>query len=139
MRGQQVAYAAHSGGRMAAEGLQHLLSSAPPPPPPAAGVLCLRSGARCAATRCGTMMRWRHHIACMHACRAGARLTAFELVHDGLPATLICDSAAASLMAGGRVDAVVVGADRCAQAGTRAPACASAQQRGFMFPLGTDV
>jgi 5-methylthioribose kinase len=43
---------------------------------------------------------------------AGARLTAFELVHDGLPATLICDSAAAALMAAGRVDAVVVGADR---------------------------
>lgn len=42
----------------------------------------------------------------------GARLTAFELVHDGLPATLICDSAAASLMASGKVDAVVVGADR---------------------------
>jgi methylthioribose-1-phosphate isomerase len=33
-------------------------------------------------------------------------------VHDGLPATLIADSAAASLMAAGRVDAVVVGADR---------------------------
>jgi methylthioribose-1-phosphate isomerase len=33
----------------------------------------------------------------------GARLTAFELVHDGLPATLICDSAAAALMAQGQV------------------------------------
>ncbi|MEW5314754.1 MAG: hypothetical protein WDW38_006225 [Sanguina aurantia] len=42
----------------------------------------------------------------------GARLTAFELVHDGLPATLIIDSAAAALMASGLVDAVVVGADR---------------------------
>ncbi|KIZ04682.1 isopentenyl-diphosphate Delta-isomerase [Monoraphidium neglectum] len=42
----------------------------------------------------------------------GARLTAFELVHDGLPATLICDSAAAALMGAGDVDAVVVGADR---------------------------
>lgn len=42
----------------------------------------------------------------------GARLTAFELVHDGLPATLICDSAAAALMGRGDVDAVVVGADR---------------------------
>lgn len=44
--------------------------------------------------------------------RPGARLTAFELVHDGLPATLLVDSAAAALMAAGRVDAVVVGADR---------------------------
>ncbi|GLC47857.1 hypothetical protein PLESTB_000033000 [Pleodorina starrii] len=42
----------------------------------------------------------------------GARLTAFELAHDRLPATLICDSAAAALMASGQVDAVVVGADR---------------------------
>ncbi|KAJ9505804.1 hypothetical protein QJQ45_029236, partial [Haematococcus lacustris] len=42
----------------------------------------------------------------------GARLTAFELVHDGLPATLVCDSATAHLMSSGQVDAVVVGADR---------------------------
>jgi hypothetical protein len=47
----------------------------------------------------------------------GARLTAYELAHDGLPATLICDSAAAALMAAGRVDAVVVGADRIAANG----------------------
>lgn len=50
-------------------------------------------------------------------CPQGARLTAYELVHDGLPATLICDSAAAALMAAGRVDAVVVGADRIAANG----------------------
>lgn len=42
----------------------------------------------------------------------GARLTAFELVAEGMPATLIVDSAAAALLASGRVDAVVVGADR---------------------------
>ena len=42
----------------------------------------------------------------------GARLTAFELVYEGIPATLICDSAAASFMASGKIDAVVVGADR---------------------------
>lgn len=42
----------------------------------------------------------------------GARLTAFELVHDGLPATLLVDSAAATAMAQGKIDAVVVGADR---------------------------
>jgi len=42
----------------------------------------------------------------------GARLTAFELAHDKLPATLICDSAAAALMSQRQVDAVVVGADR---------------------------
>lgn len=43
---------------------------------------------------------------------AGARLTAFELVHDGIPATLVCDSATCYLMSSGQVDAVVVGADR---------------------------
>jgi len=50
----------------------------------------------------------------------GARLTAFELVTDGLPSTLICDSAAAALMAEGNVDAVVVGADRIAANGDTA-------------------
>lgn len=50
----------------------------------------------------------------------GARLTAYELVHDGLPATLICDSAAAALMAQGKVDAIVVGADRVAANGDTA-------------------
>lgn len=50
----------------------------------------------------------------------GARLTAYELTHDGLPSTLICDSAAAALMASGKVDAVVVGADRVAANGDTA-------------------
>ncbi|KAL3701364.1 hypothetical protein R1sor_019386 [Riccia sorocarpa] len=42
----------------------------------------------------------------------GSRLTAYELVHDKIPSVLIADSAVASLIASGRVDAVVVGADR---------------------------
>ncbi|CAN1251592.1 Methylthioribose-1-phosphate isomerase, partial [Linum perenne] len=42
----------------------------------------------------------------------GSRLTAFELVHEKIPATLIADSAAAALMKEGRVNAVIVGADR---------------------------
>lgn len=42
----------------------------------------------------------------------GSRLTAYELLHDCIPATLICDSMVAALMATRRVDAVVVGADR---------------------------
>jgi 5-methylthioribose kinase len=50
----------------------------------------------------------------------GARLTAFELSHDCLPATLICDSAAAAAMALGKIDAVVVGADRVAANGDTA-------------------
>lgn len=49
----------------------------------------------------------------------GARLTAWELEQDNIPATLITDSMAAMLMAKGLVDAVVVGADRiCANGDT---------------------
>ncbi|XP_015889054.1 methylthioribose-1-phosphate isomerase [Ziziphus jujuba] len=50
----------------------------------------------------------------------GSRLTAFELVHDNIPATLIADSGAAALMKDGRVNAVVVGADRVAANGDTA-------------------
>jgi methylthioribose-1-phosphate isomerase len=49
----------------------------------------------------------------------GARLTALELLHAGVPVTLCCDSAAASLMSRGKVQAVIVGADRiCANGDT---------------------
>lgn len=47
----------------------------------------------------------------------GSRLTAYELVHDNIDATLIADSAAAALMKDGNVNAVVVGADRVAANG----------------------
>jgi methylthioribose-1-phosphate isomerase len=47
----------------------------------------------------------------------GSRLTAWELQRAGIPMTLVADTAAGSLMAGGRVDAVVVGADRIAANG----------------------
>ncbi|GLT98801.1 hypothetical protein SLE2022_162810 [Rubroshorea leprosula] len=50
----------------------------------------------------------------------GSRLTAFELVHENIPATLIADSAAAALMKDGRVSAVIVGADRVASNGDTA-------------------
>ncbi|CAA0810952.1 Methylthioribose-1-phosphate isomerase [Striga hermonthica] len=50
----------------------------------------------------------------------GSRLTAFELVHENIPATLIADSAAAALMKAGRVSAVIVGADRVAANGDTA-------------------
>ena len=42
----------------------------------------------------------------------GARLTAWELQHDGIPVTLQCEGAAASLMRSGQVGWVIVGADR---------------------------
>ena len=47
----------------------------------------------------------------------GARLTAWELHRLGIPATLVVDAMAGSLMAGGEVDVVVVGADRIAANG----------------------
>jgi methylthioribose-1-phosphate isomerase len=50
----------------------------------------------------------------------GARLTAWELQHRGIPATLICDSMAAQVMREGRVQAVVTGADRIAANGDTA-------------------
>jgi methylthioribose-1-phosphate isomerase len=47
----------------------------------------------------------------------GARLTAWELMADHIPTTVICDNMAASLMRAGRIQAVVVGADRIAANG----------------------
>jgi len=47
----------------------------------------------------------------------GARLTAWECQQEDIPCTLVTDSTAASLMAAGKVDAVVVGADRVAANG----------------------
>lgn len=48
----------------------------------------------------------------------GARLTAWELSRLDVPFTLIADAAAASLMAGGKVDLVITGADRIASDGS---------------------
>lgn len=42
----------------------------------------------------------------------GARLTAYELVHDKIPATLICDDMVAAVLKTKKITAVVVGADR---------------------------
>jgi len=50
----------------------------------------------------------------------GARLTAWELLQDGIPVTLLPDAAAASLLSSGRIGCVVVGADRIARNGDTA-------------------
>lgn len=50
----------------------------------------------------------------------GARLTAWELLQEGIPATLIADSVAATLMRDGKISLVVVGADRIAANGDSA-------------------
>jgi methylthioribose-1-phosphate isomerase len=59
-----------------------------------------------------------HVIACeTRPVLQGARLTAWELLRHGIPATLITDNAAAAFMAGREVDRVIVGADRVAANG----------------------
>lgn len=47
----------------------------------------------------------------------GARLTTWELMRAGIDVTLICDGAAAHMMAEGAIDLVIVGADRVAANG----------------------
>jgi methylthioribose-1-phosphate isomerase len=50
----------------------------------------------------------------------GARLTAWELMKDNIPTTVLCDNMSAHLMSKGRIQAVVVGADRIAANGDTA-------------------
>jgi methylthioribose-1-phosphate isomerase len=47
----------------------------------------------------------------------GARLTVWELLHDGIPTTLITDNMAGHFLHSGRIGCVVVGADRIAANG----------------------
>lgn len=50
----------------------------------------------------------------------GMKLTAWELSQDGIPVTIIADNMAASLMRQGKIDVVIVGADRIAANGDAA-------------------
>lgn len=69
----------------------------------------------------------------------GARLTAWELVQEGIPVTLISDGACAHLMKEGKVDWVIVGSDRIAGNGDVAnkigtyTAAVAAQHHGVQF------
>jgi methylthioribose-1-phosphate isomerase len=47
----------------------------------------------------------------------GSRLTAYELHENHVPVTVLCDSMAATVMSQGKLDAVIVGADRIAANG----------------------
>ncbi|KAM0844363.1 hypothetical protein ACQ4PT_057103 [Festuca glaucescens] len=75
----------------------------------------------------------------------GSRLTAFELVHEKIPATLIADSAAAALMNNGQVQAVIVGADHIAANGDTANKIGtynlsiSAKHHGVQFYVAAPV
>ncbi|MBI4970259.1 MAG: S-methyl-5-thioribose-1-phosphate isomerase [Candidatus Omnitrophica bacterium] len=50
----------------------------------------------------------------------GARLTAWELMQNGVPVTVICDNMAGSVMAKGKINKIIVGADRIAANGDTA-------------------
>ncbi|MCI8388597.1 MAG: S-methyl-5-thioribose-1-phosphate isomerase [Clostridiales bacterium] len=50
----------------------------------------------------------------------GMRLSAFELAANGIDTTVICDNMVSSLMSQGKIDAVIVGADRIAANGDTA-------------------
>jgi methylthioribose-1-phosphate isomerase len=50
----------------------------------------------------------------------GARLTAWELLQEGIDVTLICDNTAAVLMRQGKINHAIVGADRIARNGDTA-------------------
>ncbi len=89
-------------------------------------------------------------LARLYACEArpvlqGARLTAWEALKDGIPVTLLADSAAATLLARGGVDGVVVGADRIAADGSTAnkigtyPLAVLAQRHGVPFVVAAPV
>ena len=77
----------------------------------------------------------------------GARLTAWELVQEGIPCTLVTDNMAGHLMSRGEVDVIVVGADRIAANGDTAnkigtyPLAVLAKRHGIPFyvvaPLST--
>lgn len=69
----------------------------------------------------------------------GARLTAWELLEEGIPVTLIPDVAAATLLRNGEIGAVVVGSDRIAANGDVAnkigtyPLALAARAHGIPF------
>jgi methylthioribose-1-phosphate isomerase len=75
----------------------------------------------------------------------GARLTAWELRQAGIPHRVVADSAAGSLMAQGRVDRVIVGADRIAANGDVAnkvgtyPLAVVADRHGVPFYVAAPV
>jgi methylthioribose-1-phosphate isomerase len=75
----------------------------------------------------------------------GARLTAWELVQRGMNVTLICDSAAAMVMRQGKINGVIVGADRIAANGDTANkigtygVAVSAKAHGIPFYVAAPV
>jgi len=99
--------------------------------PPNARVLTICNTGALATGGIGTalgILRVAHQqgtLAHVYACETrprlqGLKLTAWELLQEGIPFEVIADSAAGTLMAQGKVDAVITGADRIAANGDTA-------------------
>lgn len=75
----------------------------------------------------------------------GSRLTAYELVYEKIPATLICDSMASALLKLKNIDAIIVGADRVASNGDTAnkigtyQLAVTAAYHGVMFIVAAPI
>ena len=96
-----------------------------------AGVLTHCNAGQLATTRYGTALAPLHvgrergmnfRVFCdeTRPLLQGARLSAYELVADGIDTTVICDNMASQVMKNGWIDAVIVGADRIAANGDAA-------------------
>ncbi|MFZ2385627.1 MAG: S-methyl-5-thioribose-1-phosphate isomerase [Candidatus Omnitrophota bacterium] len=94
-------------------------------------VLTVCNAGALATAGCGTALGviYKAHglgrVAKVYSCETrpllqGARLTCYELRRHGVDVTLICDNTAATLMAQGKIDRVVAGADRIASNGDAA-------------------
>jgi methylthioribose-1-phosphate isomerase len=94
-------------------------------------VLTVCNAGALATAGCGTALGviYKAHalgkIAKVYSCETrpllqGARLTCYELRNNGVDVTLICDNMAAALMAQGKIDQVIAGADRIASNGDSA-------------------
>ena len=92
------------------------------------GVLTHCNAGQLATTRYGTALApihlgrergWNFRVFCdeTRPLLQGARLSAYELLADGVDTTVICDNMASQVMKNGWVDAVLVGADRIAANG----------------------
>ena len=75
----------------------------------------------------------------------GARLTAWELAHDGIPVTVITDNMAGHFLRSGRIGCVIVGADRIAANGDVAnkigtyPLAVLARENGVPFYVAAPI
>ena len=120
--------AAHALGRADVETNRHIAEHGAPLLPAGGRILTYCNTGMLATAGYGTafgVLRYAHEqgrrihvIACeTRPVLQGARLTAWELLQAGIPATLITDNAAGALMRTAGVDAAIVGADRIAANG----------------------